>query len=180
MKPFVLIALLFFSFFGNAQETEEFQAPRYSKQAIGESGVSLYLPKVDNLEVDKSMSEDSSEVYTVDVAEGNYHYAAIVVKLNGMVLLDQEDKEELLIGYLDYLMTSFSITGAAGYGKGHTLASDPTAIGIIDYWQDETDEWAIKAWANETHLAILMVYGPGNYPNFNALQVYLDGVRFDK
>lgn len=179
MKPFFVVTLLFLSFFGSAQETEEFHAPRYVKQAISESGVSLYLPQSDDIGLEKSLSDDSSEVYTMDVEEGGYHYAGIVVKLNGTILETYEDREAMLINYMDYLKSVFNILEVAGYGKGHTLESASDAVGVIDYWHDGEDEWAVKGWATKTHIVILMLYGADEYPNFTSQQMFLDGVRFE-
>lgn len=179
MKLFFVVTLMFLSLIGFAQETEEFHAPRYVKQAISESGVSLYLPQSDDIGLEKSFSDDSSEVYTMDVEESGYHYAGIVVKLNGTILETYEDREAMLINYMDFLKTAFTITEVAGYGKGHILESAPGAVGEIDYWYDEENQWAVKGWATQTHLVILMLYGADEYPNFTSQQMFLDGVRFD-
>lgn len=179
MKPLFIFILLLSSKAVFAQETEEFHAPRYAKQAIGQSGVSVYLPQTEDLGIELSLSEDSSEVYTVDVEESGYHYAGIVVKLYGTTLETFEDRESMLINYMDYLQSAFSITEVAGYGKGHTLESNPDAVGVIDYWSDGTDVWAVKGWANSTHLVILMLYGEEEYPSYSSQELYLNGVRFE-
>lgn|SRR5574343_148410 len=179
MKPFFVVTFLFLSFFGSAQETEEFQAPRYTKQAISESGVFLYLPKSEDMGLEKSFSDDSSEVYTLEVEEGGFHYAGIVVKLNGTTLETYDDRESMLINYMDYLQSAFSITEVAGYGKGHTLESAPEAVGVIDYWYDGEDEWAVKGWATKTHLVILMLYGADEYPSITSQSLFLNGARFE-
>ncbi len=179
MKPFFIVTFLFLSLIGVAQETEEFHAPRYSKQVIGESGVSLYLPQSEDIGLEKSFSDDSSEVYTLEVEEGGFHYAGIVVKLNGTTLETYEDRESMLINYMDYLQSAFSITEVAGYGKGHTLESAPEAVGVIDYWYDGEDEWAVKGWATKTHLVILMLYGANEYPSITSQSLFLNGARFE-
>lgn len=179
MKPLFTVTLLFLSIVGFAQETEEFHAPRYTKQAISESGVFLYLPKSEDMGLEKSFSDDSSEVYTLDIEEGGYHYAAIVVKLNGTTLETYEERESLLIDYMDFLMSTFNITEVAGYGKGHTLESEPDAVGVIDYWFDGEDEWAVKGWATKTHIVILMLYGSDEYPSITSQELFLNGVRFE-
>jgi len=179
MKPLILLTLLILSYAGSAQETEEFHAPRYAKQAIGESGVWLYLPKSEDIGLEKSFSDDSSEVYTLDVEESGYHYAGIVVKLNGTTLETYEERESLLINYMDFLTSTFNITEVAGYGKGHTLESNSDAVGVIDYWFDGEDEWAVKGWATKTHLVILMLYGADEYPSITSQELFLNGVRFE-
>lgn len=179
MKPFFIVTFLFLSLIGVAQETEEFHAPRYSKQVIGESGVSLYLPQSEDIGLEKSFSDDSSEVYTLEVEEGGFHYAGIVVKLNGTTLETYEDRESMLINYMDYLQSAFSITEVAGYGKGQTLESAPEAVGVIDYWYDGEDEWAVKGWATKTHLVILMLYGADEYPSITSQSLFLNGARFE-
>lgn len=179
MKPFFIVTFLFLSLISVAQETKEFHAPRYSKQVIGESGVSLYLPQSEDIGLEKSFSDDSSEVYTLEVEEGGFHYAGIVVKLYGTTLETYEDRESMLINYMDYLQSAFSITEVAGYGKGHTLESAPEAVGVIDYWYDGEDEWAVKGWATKTHLVILMLYGADEYPSITSQSLFLNGARFE-
>jgi len=179
MKPFFVVTFLFLSFFGSAQETEEFHSPHYVKKAIRESGVSLYLPQSDDIGLEKSFSDDSSEVYTLDIEEGGYHYAAIVVKLNGTTLETYEERESLLIDYMDFLMSTFNITEVEGNGKGHTLESDHDAVGVIDYGFDGEDEWAVKGWSTKTHLVILMLYGADEYPSMTSQSLFLNGVRFE-
>ncbi|TXI84651.1 MAG: hypothetical protein E6Q38_01625 [Crocinitomicaceae bacterium] len=179
MKPLFIFILLLSSKAVFAQETEDFHAPRYAKQAIGQSGVSVYLPQTEDLGIELSLSEDSSEVYTVDVEESGYHYAGIVVKLYGTTLESAEERESLLIDYMDFLMSTFNITEVVGYGKGHTLESNPDAVGVIDYWYDDEDVWAVKGWATKTHLVILMLYGADEYPSITSQSLFLNGVRFE-
>jgi hypothetical protein len=179
MKAVVFLFFVFFSAHLFAQETS-FTPPRFSKQSIGTSGCFAYLPATDSLVVDVSYSPDSAAVYTVDQLSGDFHYAVIVVKLHGTTLSNLEEKEDMLTAYMDFLQGSFSISDAAGYGKGHTLASNPDATGIIDYWIDvDGDNWEVKGWADSTTLAIMMVYGGTEYPNHTTLQVFLDGFRFN-
>lgn len=175
---FVIILLAFITL-STSFAQEEYKAPRLQKTPIGTSGCYAYMPQGD-ITFDVSYSEDSSEVYTGEITEGDFHYGIIVVKLRETVLETSDDKTALLESYLDYLKTSFNVTDAVGYGEGHTMESNTDAIGVIDYWIDaEKDTWQIKGWADSGTIAVLMIYGPREYPNFNVQQLYLDGFRFN-
>ncbi len=183
MKHFISICLfIFFSSLSIAQSAENFKAPRLTKTAISNSGCYAYLPDDGTQKTfESSLSEDSSFVFTGDFESGDYHFAVIVVKLKDQVLTTNEDKETMMIAYLDFLKTAFDIQSAVGYGKGHTMNENPKALGIIDYWEDkEKSQWAIKAWADEKTMAVMMLYGAKTYPNFNVQTLFLNGFRFSK
>ena len=169
--------MLFCSVTLSAQTAQK--VPRLTKTAVSNSGCYAYFPSsTDKIKFELTYSQDSAKVYTGEVIDGDYHFAIIVVKMKEK-LPNYEEKEKMLVGYLDYLQTAFEITNAAGYGKGHQLESNPNATGIIDYWEDaEENKWSIKAWADENTLAVMMLYGPKEYPIFNVQQMYLDGFRF--
>jgi hypothetical protein len=175
MRNLALLVLL-----GLASIVQAQTAPRFVKTPIGDSGCSLYLPgKPDP--VDVSFSPDSSVVYTIetlDSTSGKYfHFGTILVNLNGMELAGME--EDMLESYMDYLQQAFEIVESAGYGRGHTLSTHPTAKGVIDYWEDATgDQWAVKGWAAESTLFVMFVYGPENYPNYNVVDMFFNGARF--
>jgi hypothetical protein len=85
----------------------------------------------------------------------------------------------MITSYLDFLQGQFGITGAAGYGKGHTMETAPNAIGVIDYWEDaEGLQYAVKSWCDGDFLSVMILYGAGEYPIFNAQEMFLNGFRF--
>lgn len=174
-----LLAIAFFaSALFTAAQDGEFKIPRFTKTAISTSGCFAYLPVSDAI-FDVSYSPDSSIVYTGDFPVDDYHYALIVVKLKDTYLAGKEEKENMLISYLDFLKESFSIEGAAGYGMGRMLESNPDAIGILDYWEDtDKDQWVVEGWADGSTIAVMMIYGPGEFPNTNVANIYLEGFRF--
>jgi hypothetical protein len=181
MKFFIILISLACASIGFAQEETKQEVPRFTKQAIGNSGCFAYLPKTDAvLQVAEDWSQDSSKVYTTEVNQGDFNFALIVVKIVNTQMTSATEKEEMLTMYLDYLRESFAIGASAGYGYGHTMESYPTAVGVIDYWID-TDEikWAIKAWANENTIAVMMLYGPEDYPYLTAQELFLNGFRFN-
>jgi hypothetical protein len=175
MKIWFSILVLLFSLCANAQT-----APRFVKTEIGNSGAKLYLPgKPDP--VNLSYSPDSSAVYTIETIDSSsgayYHFGSLVVNLKDVDLAGME--EEMLVNYLDYLKTAFNIKSAAGYGKGHTLDSHPTAKGVLDYWVDEENtHWIVKGWAAESTLFVMFIYGPEDYPNPNIVEIFFKGARF--
>ncbi len=156
----------------------EFTIPRLARTNIGETGLSAYLP-TDFPEFTASPSEDGSQVYTAELEQGGFVYGVIGLRFAAALEDDPESWEQLLIAYLDFLKGQIGVTGAAGYGLGHRLESEPSARGVIDYWEDASGtQYAVKGWITQTHLAVLYIAGPTEYPVLNAQQMILDGIRF--
>lgn len=177
----LIISLIFSLFLGfSYTQDDDFKAPRFVKQPIENTGCYAYFPNDVEMVFDLSYSPDSSKVYTGDFLSGDFHYSIILVQLKDLVMEDAVEKEEMLVSYLDYLQESFSIVGSAGYGKGHTMESNPAAVGMIDYWEDnEGDQWSVKAWADGSTMAIMFIYGATEYPSYGAGQLFLNGFRFN-
>jgi hypothetical protein len=151
--------------------------PRFQKYPVLETGCSYYLP--DSVDFETSYSEDSSVVITGEVMFGDYFFSTITVKFSEDMEATPDDLPVMLESYMNFLMGSFDIVESAGIGWGHTLESNPDAIGAIDYWVDsEGTQFAVKAWCDEDFMAILFLYGYEEYPYFNAQQMFLDGFRF--
>lgn len=147
------------------------------KVPVMDSEASLYVYAP--MEWEKTYSEDSSEMYLGSFELDAYEYNAIVVKLKGMENETKEDLENLLISYLDYLQGVMNVLEATGYGKGHTLASTPSATGVIDYWLlANGNEVKLKAWINQDFIAVLYVEGEDIYSKTNQVDIFLDGFRF--
>jgi hypothetical protein len=180
MKSFAtLLAALILPILLSAQTEGSLKNPRLSKKEIGQSGCSAYFPEgMGDFELSKS--EDGADVYTGEVAVDGFSFACIAVKFSEPFTdSSPEEMEQLLISYMDYLKGQFSITASAGVGRGHTLESTPDARGVIDYWEDaESTQYAVKGWANQRAIGIMVLYGPTEYPHFNLQQMYLDGFRF--
>lgn len=156
----------------------EFKVPRLQRTNIGTTGLSAYLP-VGFPAFMTSASEDGSQVHTGGIEQGGFVYGAIALRFAAPLEADPESWEQLLVSYLDFLKAQLGVTGAAGYGLGHRLESEPSARGVIDYWEDASGtQYAIKGWVTQTHLAVLYIAGPTEYPVLNAQQLYLDGIRF--
>lgn len=155
--------------------------PRFAKYAVAKTGCSVYLPG-DPGQFELTLSQDSSEVYTGEVQQGEFYFAVIVVKFTPATASEiesQEDKELLMESYMDYLKEQFSIEEAAGYGRGHTMDDAPKAAGVIDYWTgDDKTEYAVKSWCDGQYLSVLLLYGPKEYPHYNAQNMFLNGFRF--
>lgn len=162
----------------SASEPAEFTVPRFQRTNIGTTGLSAYLPP-GFPELTAAPSEDGSQVHSGELEQGGFVYGVIGLRFAAPLEGDPESHEQLLVTYLDYLKSQLAVTGAAGYGLGHRLESEPSARGVIDYWQDALGrQYAIKGWVTPTHLAVLYIAGPTEYPVFNAQQLYLDGIRF--
>jgi hypothetical protein len=153
------------------------QVPRFEKFPVGNTGCTVYTPGDPNFEL--AYSEDSSLVYTGEVATDSFNYFVICVAFAQPMSDLPSERETLLTNYLNYLQQSFGITESAGYGLGHTMEGHPDAQGMIDFWVDgDGDQWQIKGWIDKNHLAVLGIYGSGTYPYFNAAQLFLNGFRF--
>ncbi|MGE0637042.1 MAG: hypothetical protein AB7G44_12335 [Bacteroidia bacterium] len=170
--------IVLFSFIILFVTTVSAQVPRLAKYPVNETGHFAYFPDAPG-GFDASKSDDGADVYTAEVEFDSSFYGMIVVDFvpGTMDGSSKEDMEEMLTSYLDFLQTQFMITSAAGYGKGHTLESNPNAVGVIDYWEDETGfGYIVKAWADTKTLAVL--YIGGKEPIYNVQEMYLNGFRF--
>lgn len=174
---FLFISLISVSVHLKAQGTTS--VPRFVKYDIDESDCKTYLPAEPEY-IDVSYSQDSSKIFTLEVGHeyfGDHKFGLIVVKLKDVDLKGQE--EEMLTAYMDYLKTSLNIKSSAGYGKGHTLNTHPTAKGVLDYWvDDQENDWVVKGWAAETTLTIMYIYGSEPFDNINIQQLFFNGFRF--
>ena len=166
-RPTLLFLILGLSLALNAQSLR--------KYPIAQSGCSYY--NYCDATWDITRSPDSSYVFTGECAVDGFHYSVICVKLSEAVP-EPDVAEQQLQNYLDYLKTAFSITQAAGYGKGHRLQNDEKTRGMIDYWKDKDgDNWKVKGWTNGKYIGVLMVYGSKEIPE-QKVNVFLDGFRF--
>lgn len=144
------------------------------KVPVANSGCAVYTYCETKFEA--SRSQDSSLVYTGECTKDGVSYGVICVKL----LTPPENlamAEDLLIAYMDYLKTSFSITKAAGYGRGHHLSNNENTRGILDYWQDnENNNWKVKAWTDGKYIGVMYAYSLKELPE-TKVNVFLDGLR---
>lgn len=163
---------------GSAQADDAKEpVPRFERTNIGDTGLSAYLPKGFPV-FDVTDSEEGSHVHTGELELGRFTFTCIALRFKEPMSPD-DDREAMLIGYLDFLQKQFGITGTVGYGRGHTLESEPLARGVIDFWTDaEGTEYSIEGWVTPTHLAVMMVSGHGEYPYDNARRMFLEGIRF--
>ena len=88
--------------------------PRFAKYELG-GGMKAYFPS--KPEVERTLSEDSSDVYTSEVAWKEFFFSTIAVKFSEPFA--DEDLEPLAESYLDFLKGQFGVTESAGYGQGH-------------------------------------------------------------
>lgn len=153
------------------------QVPRFAKYPIMETGANIYIPAEPTWE--KSGSEDGSDVYTTEVTFANVNYGAIVVKFAENIGTNKTDWDNLLTNYVEFLSKDvFGFTNSELPGRGHTLDSNPDAIGMITYGIDKNGvEFAVKAWIDSRMLAVLYV-SSGSEVNYNVQQLFLNGFRF--
>ncbi|MCC6526996.1 MAG: hypothetical protein IT373_30395 [Polyangiaceae bacterium] len=159
--------------------TTGFVVPRFERVDIGDSGCSAYLPKGAG-PFAREASQDGSDVYTGDVRVGEFTYTVIAVKLKEPIA-EPSLREAMLVSYLDFLKTQLGVTDAAGYGHGHRLESEPSAAGVIDFWQGgDGKHYRVKGWVAARNLGVMLISGPEEFPNPSVAGVYLDGFRFQR
>jgi len=173
-KFFIMKKLLFIVLFygcGNAAFSQSLK-----KYDFGNSGCAAYFycdPGTFTMEY----SQDSAKVYTAECINTETGYGVICVKLVQKIS-DINTAEEVLVSYLDYLKTSFKITSAAGYGKGHRLRGKENIHGMIDYWKDaENNNWKVKGWTDGAYIVVMYAYAKKELSE-TKVNVFLDGVTF--
>lgn len=161
-----------------SQEETKSIVPRFTKSKIGSSSTFAYFPTEKPL-FEEAMSPDSSNVITTEIQVGEYYFSIVHIDLHQAVE-DSLSREELLVGYLDFLKDNFSIQGFAGYGKGHTLSSNSKAQGIIDFWKDVNGvEYSVKGWITPKTISIFMIYGASTYESQSIKELYFNSLRFE-
>jgi len=119
----------------------------FAKFYIGSSGCSIVAPGY--MITDSTYSEDSSLIYSGEIALDSFHFFIILVDIKNPIPDSGLARETVLVNYLDHLKSSFSITESVGYGRGHTLPGYDQALGVLDYWKDEFgDSWSVKGWTD--------------------------------
>jgi hypothetical protein len=118
-------------------------------------------------------------VWTSEVSSGDFRFSAVVVKLVESFGPGEGDNEEaLLVSYLAFLKDQFKIAESAGVTGGQTLSAYPGARGALDHWKEnDGTHWSVKGWADQSHLGVLFLYGPSDYPYPAVEQTFLDGFR---
>lgn len=142
-----------------------------------ETGAALYAPS--KPEWEHSFSEDSSDVYTMEISSDTALLGAIVVRFKEDIGTDSTVLTGLLWSYMQYLnQSSFKFKNVVPPGYGHKMETNPKAHGIIEYaTNEEGTEYGLKGWIDGKFLAILYI-GHNRPFNFNLEQLYLNGFRF--
>ncbi len=146
-------------------------AQTFKKYPVSNSGCSIRnycLAKFD-----KTLSEDSSTVYTGECVNDGITYGVICIKL----LREVENlvmAEDLMVAYLDFLKLNFDITKSAGYSKGHLLNDDGDTRGIMDYWEEgDGNKWKVKCWTDGRFIGFLFAHGKKELPE-EKVNTFLD------
>lgn len=177
MKKLAFLPLLLLA----ALSLEAQDVPRFQKFPFSNSGFEVYLPTAPE-EVEEMQAEDGSQMWTVEVIHNDLTYAVIVAKFYEPLGDDAVEQTALLESYLGFLQTQLDIVDSAGFGRGHSLDSDPSVKGVIDYWLDsENFSWSVKGWVNSHYIAVMLLGGDGDRErNPNIEQLFLNGIRFPK
>lgn len=145
------------------------------KVPVSTSGCTVYTYCEMKFEISKSV--DSSNVYMGECVNGDVTYGVIAVKLSNrpdnLVMA-----EDLLIAFLDHLKKSYSITNAAGYGRGYRLNNNENTRGVLDYWEDgEKNKWKVKGWTDGRYIGVMYGYSKKEMLE-GKVNVFLEGLRF--
>lgn len=171
-KVLFLFALIFGIFFFS-------QAPRFKKSEVPEINAHVYFPG--DVEWDKTMSEDGSEVFTAETIFGKIKYFAIVVKFNEETIKALTAPEYVLESYMLYLEDSvFEMVQKADIGRGHILKNQADTKGFLRYGKSRNGEECVeKGWTNGKYLTVLAMSSTEEMnPNFQEL--FLNSIRFPK
>lgn len=175
MKKSLLLFFVLFSYVAISQDI-----PLFSKIDVMNSGCKAYFPGMPT-NFTQEYSDDSSKVYNGSYDFAGYTYGIIAIKFKQPQVLVDNEYEDLLISYMDFLKTLFNIKQAVGYGKGHSHISNPEAKGVIDYWEDnDKNELAVKGWIDSKYIGFMYIKGIGEYPYINAQSMFLNGFIFGK
>jgi hypothetical protein len=178
MKQIFIILSLVFGILTtiNAQDK-----PHFSKSNVGEKGCTVYTTEA-NARFSKSLSEDGSAVFTWSQMISDIEYMIIHVDLKTALGTDTASKEDILKAYLDFLKQQFEITKAAGYGLGHTSDRNPKAVGIIDYWEYDSNTKTptscfVKGWASPNFITIYIMSSKTNDLNEGYKTFFTNGFQ---
>lgn len=154
------------------------QVPRFAKHPVMETGAALYIPGTPTWEL--SYAEDSSKVYVTTVEVGGNTYGAIVVQFSEPIAFaNNDEKNSLLTSYMTFLNSAtFGLTETVDFGLGHTLESNPNAVGAIQFGQTaEGVEYDTKGWIDGNFLAVLFISHTAEL-NYNYRELFFQGFRF--
>ncbi len=176
MRNIISILLVLLIYTANAQEDVK---SLFKKYPVESTGCMVYMPAPPG-EWTAEKSDDGSDVYTATVESEGMVFDAIVVQFKEPFAdVSAEEREEILVSYLDFLQDAIGITMADGYEKGLSMSGFPTASGVADYWEfDDGTQGKVTGWINETHLAVLMVSAADDPTDKAATDTFLDGFRF--
>ena len=152
--------------------------PRLQRVAIGDTGAAAYLPGVPEWRT--TQSEDGAQIVNGTVVLGDIGAGVVAVRFK-TPLNDQDDaaRERLLIAFLDHLADHVvELTERAPPGRGQTLASHPSAIGVLSIGRDAegTEVW-MKGWIDPGGIGVSWVFGTP-MPAISWTEAVLQGFRF--
>ncbi len=156
------------------------QTPQFKNYSINHTGYSALFPANPG-KAEVTLSDNELEVYSLEAEYASEHYGLVLVLLEDKFLnSDRQTLESLLISYMEFLKLSNDISSSIGYIKGQLHATNPMAIGIQDFWEDEHGlQWAVRGWV--THDALAVLYVHSDLPqNTNVPYEFLDGFAFKK
>lgn len=152
--------------------------PRLQRVAIGDTGAAAYLPGVPEWRT--SQSEDGAQIVNGTVILGDVGAGVVAVRfktpLNGQ---DDAALERLLIAFLDHLADHVvELTERAPPGRGQTLATHPSAVGVLTIGRDAdgTEVW-MKGWIDAGGIGVSWVFG-APMPPISWTEAVLQGFRF--
>lgn len=165
--------------FGLFLSATTLQAQSLSKYYIDNQRCSALLPAKPELE--KMYYIDSSMLYMARAeatANGEtYQFGAIVLHVvNDSLWLADEDAVN---NFMEFYKSTQHIVETKGPKKTYALFSKSTNNGMSDIWVDQSgNQFTVQALASGNRIALLYIYGPGNYPNSNIQKAFFSGFKF--
>lgn len=150
---------------------------RFAKYPVEDTKCHIYLPAAPEWQL--SYSEDSSRIYISVVEIDSISFCTFVIELKESLADDRSAYENVLLSFMAHLNQNvFEVTNAMEPGMGHTLESNPKAVGVIQYAEDaEGNQMKVKGWADPHHIAVLYVISKSEVA-FNIQEMFLNGFRF--
>lgn len=169
MKKYLLIFLLLsFAYWAEAQK------PRL--YTIGQTGCTFYS-YCENFNIEKTLSEDGSSVYTGECVFNSVSYGIVCVQLLVPISTDSA-AISVVKAYVEYLRSELKIKAVTDQRSGFRLENDLSSIGSAENWRDDTDnQWNVKTWTNKKVIAVLYSYDRETPPIFET-ESFQNSFRF--
>ncbi len=156
------------------------QTPQFKTYQVDNTGYFALFPANPGI-AEVTMSDNELKAYSLEVEYASEHYGLVLILLEDkFAQSDRETLQNLLISYMEFMKMSYDISSSIGYIKGQVNITNPTAMGIQDFWEDQNGlQWAVRGWVTNEALAVLYVHSDLPQSTYVPYE-FLDGFVFKK